>query len=129
MQSKKLVSIILRVSLAFAFIYPAVSAVLDPSSWIGYFPPFLLGYIPDMVLLHSFGAAEVILALWLLWGWKAQIPAAVMALILLAIVVFNTAQFEITFRDLSIMGMAIALIFISSGKSPRRSMDVGLDAR
>ena len=116
MQSKKIVSLILRVSLAFAFIYPAVNALLDPLSWIGYFPPFLLGIVPDEVLLHSFGVLEVLLALWVLSGWKIQIPAALMALMLLGIVVFNIPQFQVTFRDLSIMGIALALLFMPSSK-------------
>ncbi|MES2006682.1 MAG: DoxX family membrane protein [Patescibacteria group bacterium] len=116
MQSKQLVSLTLRISLAFAFIFPAVNAIFDPSSWIGYFPLFLKGYVPDEVLLHSFGALEVLLGLWVLSGWKVQIPAALMALMLLAIVAFNIPQFQVTFRDLSIMGMAIALVLMPSGK-------------
>ena len=126
MQSKQLVSVILRVSLAFAFLYPAVNAIFDPNSWIGYFPPFLLGHVPDLVLLHSFGALEALLALWLLSGWKMQIPAAIMALMLLAIVMFNIPQFQVTFRDLSLMGMSIALMFMQ-GRSPRRKGQVGID--
>lgn len=127
MQSKQLVSIILRVSLAFAFIYPAVNAIFDPSSWIGYFPPFIMGYVPDEVLLHSFGALEVLLALWVLSGWKVHIPASLMALMLLAIVMFNIPQFQVTFRDLSIAGIALALVVISPRKNTK-NMPINLEA-
>ncbi len=126
MQSKKVVSLILRVSLAFAFIYPAVNAFFDPSSWIGYFPPFMMGFLPEQVLLHSFGALELLLALWVLSGWKVQVPASIMALMLLGIVMFNIPQFQVTFRDLSILGIALALVFMAPRKS-RRDMPVNLE--
>jgi uncharacterized membrane protein YphA (DoxX/SURF4 family) len=114
MGSKQIVSWILRISLCFAFVYPAVSAIFSPASWIGYFPPFLLGHVPDPILLHSFGALEIALALWLLSGYKIRIPAMLMALMLLGIVMFNLSQFEIVFRDLSIAGMAVALAVMES---------------
>ena len=95
--------------LAFAFLYPPIDAVLDPYSWIGYFPHFLRGIVPDMVLLHSFGALEVIVALWILSGWKIAWPSLIAAVMLLAIVVFDVADFAVIFRDLSIMTIAIAL--------------------
>ncbi len=112
--SRQIVSLILRLSLAFSFAYPAVNAVFDPSSWIGYFPPFMLGVVPDAILLHSFGALEMLLALWVLSGWKIRIPSMIMALMLLGIVMFNLSQFQVVFRDLSIMGLAIALAVMES---------------
>lgn len=110
----------LRVSLAFAFLFPAVNVWFDPSSWIGYFPAFAKGIVSDEILLHGFGAVEIILALWVLSGWKIVFPASVMALMLLAIVVFNISQFQITFRDLSIMGMAVALVVMEKSAQARK---------
>jgi uncharacterized membrane protein YphA (DoxX/SURF4 family) len=104
----------LRISLAFSFLYPAIHAVFEPSSWIGYFPQFMFGLVPDEILLHSFGALEILLALWVLSGWKIRIPSMIMALMLLGIVMFNLNQFEVVFRDLSIMGLAIALAVMES---------------
>jgi uncharacterized membrane protein YphA (DoxX/SURF4 family) len=127
MQSKQLVSLILRISLAFAFVFPAVNAIFDPSSWLGYFPPFLLGVIDDTLLLHSFGALEVVLALWLLSGWKIKIPATLMALMLLAIVMFNLTQFQVVFRDLSILGIALALVCMPTQKR-KSSVPINLEA-
>ncbi len=117
----------MRVSLAFAFLYPAVNAIFDPSSWIGYFPPFMMGYVPDEVLLHSFGALEALLAVWVLSGWKVHIPASLMALMLLGIVMFNIPQFQVTFRDLSILGIALALVVISPRRNSK-NMPINLEA-
>lgn len=99
----------LRVGVAFAFLYPPLNALSNPESWIAYFPPFMRGYVPDEVLLHSFGALEVVIALWILSGKKIFWPSAAAAALLIAIVVFDFYNFEVIFRDLSIAAAAIAL--------------------
>lgn len=122
MSERAAVSILLRIGVAFAFLFPAVSAVFDPYSWIGFFPPFILAYVPteesQLILLHVFGASEVVIALWLLSGWRIFVPSILAAAYLLAIVCLNTPQFLITFRDLSIMFMALALAAMSARRAP-----------
>ena len=111
---------LLRVGLAFAFLYPAIDAFFDPMSWLGYFPQaivntFHLISIPlklsDKVLLHGFGLIEVALALWVLLGRKVRVPAFIMALLLFTIVLtnLNVSNFSVVFRDVSIACMALAL--------------------
>lgn len=104
-----LAALVLRVGVAFAFLYPPINALVDPQSWIGYFPSFVHGYVPDMVLLHGFGLVEVAIALWILSGKRIFIPSALAALLLLAIVVLDASEFQILFRDLSIAAAAAAL--------------------
>ncbi len=128
MQSKIVISMILRVALAFAFIFPAVNALFDPSAWIGYFPPFVHGIVPDEVLLHAFGAIEVIFALWVLSGWKIAFPALTMAAMLVAIVAFNPSQFQILFRDLSIAVAAVALALMQGPPRSKKGIQINLDA-
>ena len=67
---EKIVFRVLRLGVAFAFLYPAISAWFSPLDWIGYFPDFMKGYTSDVVLLHLFGATELIIAFWLLSGKK-----------------------------------------------------------
>jgi|SRR6185312_2048956 len=112
---------ILRVGLAFAFLYPPLDAIVDPYSWLGYFPAFLRGIVPDMVLLHSFGALEVFIALWLLSGWKVFWPACLATVLLVSIVLFDGGGggFEVVFRDLSIASIGVAL---AVGHFPRRTV-------
>ncbi|HEY4526383.1 MAG TPA: hypothetical protein VJK53_00805 [Candidatus Paceibacterota bacterium] len=102
-------NLILRMGLAFAFLYPPINALFDPNSWIGYFPQFLRGVGSDLVLLHAFGAVEIIIALWILSGWNIFWPSVAAALILLSIVAFDFSEFQVVFRDLSIAAIAIAL--------------------
>ena len=70
-----------------------------------------------MVLLHAFGAVEIIIALWLLSGWKIFWPALAATAILLVIVVANPHEFPILFRDLSLAGLTLALAFRSYTKT------------
>ena len=115
MPREKQISILLRLGLAFAFLYPAIAAFFDPTSWIGYFPQFIKEAISnEILLLHSFGAIEVILALWILSGWKIFYSSAIAAFFLLAIVAFNWPQLDILFRDISIVAIALTLAVKSS---------------
>lgn len=115
---------ILRIGVAFAFAYPALNAVSNPDSWIGYFPQFLLtSGVPHEVLLHGFGVVEIILAVWILWGWRIEAPAAIATLMLVAIVVLNLTQFEVLFRDLSIAAASAALAADAWAKRKRAALE------
>ncbi len=110
MRREQLAHLLLRVGAAFAFLYPPLRALQDPVSWLGYFPHFIRTLpIDPLVLLHGFGAVEIILALWILSGWRIRIPALLATVMLLAIVAFNLADLDIVFRDISIALMTFAL--------------------
>ena len=110
----------LRAGVAFAFLYPALNALADPYAWIGYFPEFTRGYVPDITLLHAFGVLEVILALWILSGWKIFFPSLAAGAMLLGIVAFNLPNFQVLFRVVSIAAMAFGLVVISYGDERRK---------
>lgn len=106
----KRVELVLRVGLAFAFLYPPVAAYFDPFSWIGFFPQFLRDLFGnDTLLLHSFGAFELMIGLWILSGKRILIPSLLAAATLAGIIVFDWGAMDIIFRDVSILAMAIAL--------------------
>lgn len=110
---EKTVSLFLRVGVAFAFLYPPLSALSDPFLWIGYFPLFLRDLVSnDTLLLHTFGVFEIAIALWILYGKNIFYPSVLATLALLAIVFFNWSEFPVLFRDLSIATMAGALAFL-----------------
>lgn len=109
----------MRLAVAFAFLYPAVAAWSDPYSWIGYFPGFLLELAGsnELLLLHGWGAIEVILALWVLFAVRVYVPGILMALALLAVIVANPGQFPILFRDISIALAALSLALVNWQKT------------
>ncbi len=110
MNLDKLTDCVLRGGLAFAFLFPPINAFFDPYSWIGYFPAFMRGFVPDAVLLHSFGIVEIIIALWILSGWRVFWPSLAALIFLLAIVLFDLNDFQVIFRDISIASIALVLI-------------------
>jgi uncharacterized membrane protein YphA (DoxX/SURF4 family) len=114
MTRESIANLILRVGVAFAFLYPPLDAIKNPDSWIGYFPNFITDgatmlHVPELLVLHGFGVIEVIIALWILSGWNIRIPALVAAVMLIAIVAFNAEQFPVLFRDLAIAAVALSL--------------------
>lgn len=100
---------LLRASVAFVFLYPALNGFVNPDAWIGYFPPFLLNSISETMLVSGWGVIEIILALWILSGKKIAIPSIIATILIVGIVVFNPSQFIIIFRDLSLAGVTAAL--------------------
>ena len=109
--SAPLPEMLLRVGVAFSFLYPPINALVDPYAWSGYFPSFLLSIVgaQELLVLHLFGIVEVVLALWILFGKNIRVPSAIAAFLLLLIVVTNLNQFQVLFRDISIALMAGAL--------------------
>jgi uncharacterized membrane protein YphA (DoxX/SURF4 family) len=116
---------LLRIAVAFAFLYPPIDALFEPAAWLGYFPSFITNAfhtiaiplkLSDVVLLHGFGLLEVALAVWVLVGRRIRIPALIMAALLFVIVGFNLdpSNFSVLFRDVSIAFAALALAFYTS---------------
>ena len=111
MSNESKTHLVLRLGLAFAFLYPPFAAILDPVGWGAYFPHFLLvSGIPTAILLHGFGIIEAVLAVWILSGWNIKIPATLCAILLILIVVSNLSNFDVVFRDVSIAAIALALM-------------------
>jgi len=118
MNRDEIISLLLRIGVAFAFIYPAVAAFITPVAWIGYFPIFIRDIFPgETLLLNLFGLSEIAIALWILSGKKIFIPSVFAALYLFLIVVLNWAQLDILFRDIPILLMAVALAIWSFPQS------------
>jgi hypothetical protein len=109
--------LLLRLGAAFAFLYPPINALFEPYSWIGYFPDFTRGYVDEMLMLHTFGVIEMIIALWILSGWNIFWPSIAATAMLVGIVVFNPGEFPILFRDLSIAALTFSLAIINFRKS------------
>ena len=105
--------ILLRIAVAFAFLYPPFDAVSHPDAWISYFPQFMLGHISDTVLLTGWGVLSAGIALWILLGKKIFIPSVLATVILLLIVLFNLPVFEVVFRDVSIALVSATLAWWS----------------
>lgn len=111
---EKLVEKVLRIAVAFSFIYPPISAFFNPYAWVGYFPSYLLdlNFIDSLTLLHIFGVTELCIGIWILFGKRIFIPSLLASVFLFAIIVFNLAQIDVLFRDIPILLMALLLCLI-----------------
>lgn len=101
--------LLLRISVAFAFLYPPFNALSQPEAWVGYLPPFVGSMMDPVLALHIFGIVEVGIALWILSGKRIWLPSLTAAVLLVGIVVFNMPEFQVLFRDLSLAAAALVL--------------------
>ena len=109
MSNQKIVLVLLRISIASVFLYAAISSLITPDNWIGFFPKLLRDTFPTRPLLLFFSAYEIGLSLWILSGWKNFYAAILSALTLLGIIGSNLNQLDIVFRDFAIFFSSLAL--------------------
>lgn len=102
--------LLLRIGLAFSFFYAALSSLIDPQSWIGYFPQFVRALAPsELMLAAGFSFVELVVGGWILSGKNIFVPSVIATTMLFGIIIFNLPQMQIIFRDISILFMALAL--------------------
>lgn len=112
-------TLLLRIAIAFAFLYPPIDSFFNPNAWISFFPPFMLGYLPNSVMLLGWGIVEAIIAFWILSGKRIFWPSLAATIALCTIVLFNLAFIEIVFRDIALALVAATLALWSYQDSKR----------
>lgn len=113
MQNERLISFLLRIGIAIAFLYASIAAFLDSFSWIGFLPPWIDTIVPRGVVLSIFSTYEILLSLWLLSGRAVVRSSALSAATLCGIILFNIQSFDIVFRDVPILFSALALVALA----------------
>lgn len=110
----------LRLGLAFVFIYASVEIFISPERFLKYVPELMRTAIPADIFLPVFGVSELVLAAWLISGWKGAYPSMLSALMMVAIVACNMEHFQILFRNVAIGFGALALVFLEYTNSDER---------
>ena len=108
----KITAFFLRLAVSIPFLYAAIAAFLDPTSWVGFLPSWIGFILPATVALNLFSVYEIALSLWLLSGKKTFYSAILSAVTLFAITFFNVGALDIVFRDVGLVLAAVALIFL-----------------
>ncbi len=106
-------SFLIRIGLAFVFLYAAIFMTLDPDKYIIYFPNFMRELVPGHTLLHAFAVFEVILSLFLILGLFPFFTAFVSFITMFALTVVNLEYFSSLFRNVSIIMSALALVILA----------------
>lgn len=119
MGNPKIVHLLLRLSIASVFLYAAVAATLQPYNWVGFIPQVFTALAPASILLLGFSLYQLVLAVWILSGWKSFYASFLAAITLLGIITANWGDVNILFRDFAIFFAALALA-IGSYKRRKR---------
>lgn len=107
-------NLLLRLAIAFSFLYVAYGFWTNPNDWIGYIPAFVKNAeLTQDVLLLLIAGFHLALALWLLSGWRVFLSSVIAAAFLGSVVYFNQNQLDVLFRDISLAFAALALAFSS----------------
>jgi len=104
---------ILRIGLAFVFLYAGIASLCDPSSWIGYLPQFLRIDSWESPLLVLLSIIQIALGSWLFTGKFRRLSAGCAALMLAGIIVSNMNILDVVFRDIGLFTAAVALASFS----------------
>lgn len=110
---KRLPATLLSLGLAFVFLYAGVSSLMDSQLWVGYLPQFMGNIIALDVAIKFIAVYEIVLGLLLVSGKFRKVAAMLSALTLAGIIASSLNQFVITFRDVGLLLMAIALFFMN----------------
>ena len=113
MKNYNLALFLLRLGIASVFLYAAIAAFIEPQNWVGYLPQFLRNIFPANILLILFGAYQVVLSLWLLWGKKVFWASILAILTFIAIITVNIGSLDIVFRDIAILFAALSLAVLT----------------
>lgn len=114
---KQLPALILSLGLAFVFLYAGVASLMNPQLWASYLPQFMGNFIALDVAIKFIAVYEIVLGLLLVSSKFRKIAAALSALTLAGIIVSSLNQFVITFRDVGLLMMAVALFFMDEERT------------
>jgi uncharacterized membrane protein YphA (DoxX/SURF4 family) len=106
---EKIAWLIVRIGVAFCFLYAGIAGFINPDAWVGWFPKFMRDIVPEMLLLQIWGVYEIVTGLWILSGKKIFIPSLLASLSLAGLIVFNFGTMDVIFRDVTILTATIAL--------------------
>ena len=111
-----LVSFFLRAGLAVVFLYAGIASLISPENWVGFIPQFIQNNFPASILLILFSIYEISIGLWLLSNKKIFYASIVSSATIFLIIIFNFSVFDVVFRDIAILLMAISLVILSKGE-------------
>lgn len=106
---------LLRIGLAFVFLYFGIDKFFHPSVWLVWVPEWMLALIPNgfqNAFMYFQGAIEALLGAALLFGIRTRTASALAALLLLGIVTLTNIPrlTDVGVRDIGLLAAALALM-------------------
>ncbi|MBI4441490.1 DoxX family protein [Candidatus Woesearchaeota archaeon] len=115
---KQYSTVILRVGLAFVFLWFGIDKFIHPLIWANWVPDWMAVLIP--VPLSTFmiiqGVVEVVVGFLLLIGYQTRFAAflAVVTILGAELAMFGTGQIEIMVRDAGLLAASLSLVLTGS---------------
>jgi hypothetical protein len=111
------------------YIYSGYDLFANTQHWYGFIPPWLERLITNFVSLDIYlrvqGMGEFVIGLlflaWFGGVWGVRI-ASIAAVLELALIIILVGIDPITFRDVGLLGAAMALAILSRKEAPRESV-------
>ncbi|MDP2629588.1 MAG: DoxX family membrane protein [Candidatus Harrisonbacteria bacterium] len=100
--------LLLRLGLAFVFLYAGLGGLTNPDAWIGFIPSWVSNFISLDVFLAIHAVIEIIVAILIIFNLFPKITYALATLFILGILLFYGID-EITFRDVAIFLLSLFL--------------------
>lgn len=114
-------ALLLRLGLAFVFVYAATASFADPDKFERYLPAMLAHPWVEHWCLPAFSTYELGLAVALATGRRLVLASTLAALTVTAITVVNPAEFDVLFRNVAIICTALSLAVRSCTPAPEPS--------
>lgn len=105
--------LLLRISLAFVFIYAGLRSLINPSDWVGFVPEWVsnFGFTRENALF-AHALLDIALGLLFLGNVKVKFFSLIAAVLLFVIALApGFGVLDITFRDIGLGIAALALFF------------------
>jgi hypothetical protein len=103
--------LLLRIAIAFVFLYAAIAGLINPSAWVGFIPLWIEKFASIETLLFGWSLFEIFLGVSLLAFPRSAWPAGIATLALLGLTLSNLGAFDILFRDIGLV-LASAALFL-----------------
>ncbi|HEY4496552.1 MAG TPA: DoxX family membrane protein [Candidatus Paceibacterota bacterium] len=105
-------NLILRLALAFTFLWSGLSSLYSPENWIGFVPDWIELFIAKDIFLTVHSVAEISLGIGFLIGLWTPIFSLIAFLALISILIIAGID-DITFRDVGLVALALVLFLRS----------------
>lgn len=102
--------IMARLGLAGVFLWFGINQIIDPVSFMGYLPEFLLNMDSARTLVVANGIAELIAGILLVIGIGVRPVALLLGVHLIAIII-SLGYNDIAVRDAGLLALALAVFF------------------
>lgn len=112
-RNQKYATLILRLGIAFVFLWFGIDKFIHTVNWIGWVPQWMQALIPFSMnaFMYGQGVIETIIGLMLLVGYKVRFASLLASITIAGVLIslIGTGQAEIMVRDTGLLAASLSL--------------------